>query len=220
MTQNYAHSPVSVFEAAVEDGVIVGYAAPQSGAPCLLRLSSDDAPISFATAAGYSDAAAAAGLRSGWCGFALHGLRQAVAIGDRIEISCAVTGNVLKTLSGGEAAMPTAPSSVKSLSVLEFLAEVRQPRTCVSGEQLLPFALNHYRRHGGQSFRDMAYVTLLGRWPDAGAPHVDENINIEEERIRTYINDLIRSGEFAKRSNGMIAGPFHHDFRFDTTGLI
>lgn len=220
MTQNYAHSPVSVFEAAVEDGVIVGYAAPQSGSPCLLRLSSDNLPISFAAAAGFSDAAAAAGLRSGWCGFRLHGLRQAVAVGERIEISCAASGRILKTLEGGEAAMPASAPAVKSLTVLDFLAEVREPRMCVSSEQLLPFALNHYRRHGGQSFRDMAYVTLLGRWPDAAAPHVDESIEIEEERILAYVDDLIESDEFNRKWNGMIPGPFHQDFRLDTTGLI
>lgn len=219
-SSQYSHAPVTAYDIVVEGGRIFGYAAPQSGGPCLLRLSADDTPISFAMAGGFSEVAAAEGLRSGWCGFELHGLRLAIALGERIEIACAVSGRILKTMTFGAGDMPPLSTVSRSLSVEELLSEVRAPRCCPNLETLLPFALNHYRRHGVQSFRDMAYLTLLGRWPDAAAPYPDGEIAEDEKRISSYIDDLVWSEEFGSRWGGQLPGPYHPDFRLDTTGLL
>ena len=45
------------------------------------------------------------------------------------------------------------------------------------------YVLQNYRRHGAQSFRDRAYLTILGRWPDALAPYPDDSIAEEELRM-------------------------------------
>lgn len=216
----YSHAPVAAYDIAIEGSRIFGYAAPQSGGPCLLRLSSDDTPINFAVAGAYSEAAANQGIRSGWCGFELHGLRLAIALGERVEIACAVSGRILKAHNYNAEDMPPLSAVSRSLSVEELLSEIRGPRCCPSPEILLPFALNHYRRHGAQAFRDMAYLTLLGRWPDAAAPYPDERIAEDEKRILAYIDDLVSSEEFLSRWGGQLPGPFHPDFRLDTTGLL
>lgn len=222
MTNSYSsYTPVSVFDCDIKGDRIVGYAMPQAVGPCLLRLSSDDTPISYATATAYSETAAAQGLRGGWCGFELHGLRLAMGLGERVEISCAVSGRILKSVPATLADMPAAPAASRSLTVEGLLRLVREPRSCASTAQLLPFALNHYRRHGAQSFRDRAYLTILGRWPDALAPYPDDSIAEEELRIATYIEDLADSAELTEKwTEGTFIGPFHPDFRFDTTGLL
>lgn len=220
MTSHYSNAPVAVSEILVEGDRIFGYAAPQAGEPCLLRLSADDTPIGFAVAAGYSKAAAKEGLRSGWCGFELHGLRTAIGLGDRIEVSCAVSGRVLKAILVSGEDMPPPPAATRSLTVEDFLNVVREPRCSPGMEQLLPFALNHYRRHGPQSFRDMAYLTLLGRWPDEAAAYPDDTIDEDEKRITNYLESLVWSDEFGAKWAGQLPGPFHAGFRFDTTGLL
>lgn len=217
---HYSNAPVAVSEVLIEGARVFGYAAPQSGGPCLLRLSANDTPISFAVAGGFSAAAAKEGLRSGWCGFELQGLRAAIALGERVEIACAVSGRILKSVSLDAEDMPPPPSVTRSLSVEELLSEVRAPRGCPGLEQLLPFAMNHYRRHGAQSFRDMAYLTLFGRWPDEAAAHPDGEIVEDEKRISAYLDDLVWSEEFASKWAGQLPGPYHPDFRFDTTGLL
>lgn len=217
---HYSNAPVAVSEVLVEGDRIFGYAAPQAGGPCLLRLSADDTAVSFAVAGGYSKAAAREGLRSGWCGFELHGVRTAIGLGDRVEVSCAVSGRILKSLLLGGDDMPAAPSATRSLTVEELLHVVREPRSSPSLEQLLPFAMNHYRRHGTQSFRDMAYLTLLGRWPDATAAYPDDAIAEEERRLTAYLEDLVWSEEFGAKWAGQLPGPFHPGFRFDPTGLL
>ena len=217
----YSNASVSVSDIQVQDDRIFGYAAPQAGGPCLLRLSADDTPISFAVAAAYSEAAAKDGLPSGWCGFELHGLRTAIGLGDRVEVSCAVSGRILKSLTPSREDMPASAATSRSLKVEELLRLVREPRSCPGIKQMLPFAMNHYRRHGPQSLRDMTYLTLLGRWPDASSPYPDDSVPEEEKRITGYLEDLFESDEFdAKWAGGMPGGPFHPDFRFDTTGLL
>lgn len=219
-TPRYSNAPVAVSEVLIEGARVFGYAAPQSGAPCLLRLSANDTPVSFTVAGGFSEAAAKEGLRSGWCGFELHGLRAAIALGERVEVACAVSGRILKSMTLGADDMPSPLGATRSLSVEDLLAEVRQPRCCPDLEQLLPFAMNHFRRHGDQSFRDMAYLTLLGRWPDNAAPRPDSKIAEEEKRVWTYLEDIVSSSEFDAKWAGQLPGPYHPDFRFDSTGLL
>ena len=86
---SYAYSPVAAFHLERDyEGRAVGYAAPTGGAPVLLKLTSDQTPIAFVRATAYSQAAADAGLRSGWCGFTLTGLSEAFAVGDDVELKC------------------------------------------------------------------------------------------------------------------------------------
>lgn len=217
----YSNAPVSVAEVIVNGESIIGFAAPQSGGPCLLKLTADDTPISFAVAAAYSEAAATEGLRSGWCGFELHGLRAAIALGGRVEVSCAVSGRILKSLTFKGDDMPSPAATSHSLTVEDLLGMIRKPRSCSGADQILPFAMNHLRRHGVQSFRDMAYLTLLGRWPDGSAPYPEDHIAEEKKRISVYLDALLESEEFqSKWAEQLLPGPFHPNFRFDTTGIL
>ncbi len=195
-----------------------GYAAPNGPSPALVKLTSDDAPIAFARASGHSTAAAEAGLRLGWCAFQIHGLRQAFAIGDDVKLRCGVSDEVLATLSI-DMLSPAKPTTAQ-LSALDLIALVRAPDICPSLEQFIPFAINHYRRHGARQFIEACYQTLLGRWPEADAPDVDFALETEEDRVKCYVAAILASNEYQARWGEVIPGPFMSGFRFDTTGLI
>ncbi|WP_191557889.1 hypothetical protein [Brevundimonas aurantiaca] len=154
----------------------------------------------------------------GWCAFQIHGLRSAFAIGDEVKLSCGVSGEVLTSLSIDMLGAPKTEDL--RLSALDLVALLRQSDACPGLEQLLPFALNHYRRHGARQFIEASYLTLLGRWPDPTAPDVDFSLESDAERITVYIEDLIGSQEYKEKWGGIIPGPFVSGFRFDTTELI
>ena len=86
--------------------------------------------------------------------------------------------------------------------------------------ELLPFAVNHYRRHGARQFIEASYQTLLGRWPDTNAPDIDFEIDTEEKRVESYLDDMINSEEYQEKWGGVIHGPFMAGFRFDLSGLL
>lgn len=216
---SYDYSTVAAF-ALVEssDDGLRGYAAPSGASPALVKLTADDAPIAFARASGYSSAAAEAGLRLGWCAFQIHGLRQAFAIGDDVKLRCGVSDEVLATLSI-DMLSPATPTTAQ-LSALDLIDLVRAPDICPGLEQLLPFAINHYRRHGARQFIEACYQTLLGRWPEVDAPDVDFALETDEDRVEFYVDAIIASKEYKARWGGAMPGPFMSGFRFDTTGLI
>lgn len=216
---SYGYSAVAAF-ALVEtsDDCLRGYAAPKGAAPALLKLTSDGTPISFSRASGYSSAAAEAGLRLGWCAFQVHGLRQAFAIGDSVMLCCGVSEDVLATLSIDM--LDRAKPETAQLSAVDLVALIRAPDLCPEREQLLPFALNHYRRHGARQFIEACYQTLLGRWPEADAPDIDFGLKTDEYRVESYVADVLDSAEYRARWGEAIPGPFMSGFRFDTTGLI
>lgn len=216
---SYSYSPVAAFGLSdTSNDCLQGYAAPNGATPAQLRLISDNTTIAVVRATGYSAAAAASGLRLGWCGFELHGLRQAFAVGDAVKLCCGVSGEVLATLPQ-EALSPVMPPA-KQLSVLDLISVVRSPESCPSINELLPFAVNHYRRHGARQFIEASYQTLLGRWPEVNAPDVDFDLDTEEERVEAYLDDIIDSEEYQEKWDGIIPGPFMAGFRFDLSGLL
>ena len=216
---SYSYSPVAAFALSdTSNDCLQGYAAPNGATSAQLRLISDDTTIAVVKATGYSAAAAAAGLRLGWCGFELHGLQQAFAVGDAVRICCGVSGEVLATLPR-EALTPVMPPA-KQLSVLDLISAVRSTESCPSMHELLPFAVNHYRRHGARQFIEASYQTLLGRWPDTNATDIDFEIDTEEKRVESYLDVMINSEEYQEKWGGVIPGPFMAGFRFDLSGLL
>lgn len=216
MYWNYA--PVVAFKLEQEGEVLAGYAAAQSDAPCLVKLMAGDTVIACVRACGYSDLADQDGFRSGWCGFEMPGVAQAFALSDAVHLVCGVSNKELCAIAALPAAQPSAAADV--LSVADMLAEVRRPESCPTLEHLLPFAMNHYRRHGVRPFVEATYQTLLGRWPDAAAVQINERPASEEKRVLTYLKLIIKSNEYNSRWGTIIPGPWHPGFRYDRTGLI
>ena len=216
---SYSYSPVAAFSLEdTSDDRLTGYAAPSGRSPTLLKLTANDTPITFARGTGYSTAAAAAGLRLGWCGFEIYGLRQAVAIGDDVKLICAVSGEVLAALSLN--LLDKAPPAAVRLSAEDLVSMVRAPECCSDLEVLMPFAMNHYRRHGARQFIEASYQTLFSRWPDSQAPELDLDCETDEECVERYLMDMMESKEFALKWGDLWPGPFLSTFRFDLTGLI
>lgn len=214
--QNY--SPVVAFKLEVQEDILTGYAAPGGESPCLLKLMGGDTPVSFTRASGYSASAAADGFRSGWCGFVAHGVAQAFVVSDAVRLLCGVSGEVLAEIAEPPRSAP-APES-EAWSVTELLEEVRRADACPSLDELAPFALNHYRRHGGRQFIEATYETLLGRWPDPAAPQMNERLADDEKKVAAYLRMITKSDEFAGRWRAQLPGPFHPSFRYDRSGLI
>lgn len=215
---SYAYSPVAAFKLDRQDDVLTGYAAPQGEPPCLLELRAGDTPVIFAKAARYSPLAAADGLRGGWCGFEVYGVAQAFAIDDAVRLVCSVSGQTLVEIATPPASRPA--FDALPLTVLDLLAEVRRNDAAPSMDEVLPFALNHYRRHGARQFIEATYQTFLGRWPDAGAPQLSDRASSDEKRVLAYIRQVTRSDECIARWGDGCPGPFHPQFRYDRTGLV
>lgn len=216
MISNY--SPVAAFKLEDQKDVLTGYAAPGGESPCLLKLVGGDTPIFFARASGYSASAAADGFRSGWCGFEVHGAAQAFVVSDTVRLVCGVSGEVLAEIT--EPPRTTSASQPGAWSVTDLVSEVRRPDTSPSMDELSRFALNHYRRHGARQFIEATYETLLGRWPDANAPQVNERLADDEKKVATYLRMIVKSEEYQARWGGLMPGAFHPSFRYDRSGVI
>lgn len=216
---SYTYSPVTAFALSdTSNDCLKGYAAPDGATPSQIRLIADDTTITVGKATAYSAAAAACGLRRGWCGFELHGLRQAFAVGSAVKLCCGASGALLATLPRDVLSAVVPPA--KQLSVTDLISLVRSAESCPSINELLPFAVNHYRRHGARQFIEASYQTLLGRWPEVNAPDVDFELDTEEERVESYLDNIIDSAEFQEKWDGIIPGPFMSGFRFDLSGLL
>ncbi|NBB63515.1 hypothetical protein GVN18_30075 [Pseudomonas sp. ODNR1LW] len=217
MSQGYSSVAVFVLDELGGD-VLRGYAAPSGFEPALIKLVAGDIPITFARAAGFSPAAEDAGVRLGWCGFELPGLRQAFAISDDVKVCCGVSGEILSTIPGDLVSKEIPPSV--ELSAHDLLLKVRSLDCCRTLDPLTPFALNHYRRHGARQFIEATYQTLLGRWPDDTVPDLELSLSSDEERVIFYLIDVIGSEEYAAKWGDLIPGPFSTGFRYDRTGMI
>lgn len=215
-TLNY--SPVVAFKLEGQDDLLTGYAAPAGESPCLLKLVGGDTPIFFARASGYSATAAADGFRSGWCGFEIRGAAQAFVVSDTVRLVCGVSGEVLAEIADPPRATP-APQA-EAWSVMELLSEVRRPDASPSIEEVTAFALNHYRRHGARQFIEATYETLLGRWPDAAAPQMNDRLPDDERRVAAYLEVVVKSEEYQRRWNAQYPGALHSFFRYDRTGML
>lgn len=220
MLYSHTYSPVSDFHLDDQNESLKGYAAPLRGSPCLLKLSAENTPIFFARATGYSDTAANEGFRDGWCGFEAHGLRQAFALSDTVQLSCAVSEKVLAKIAMNEDFLSSVTPSRRTLSVVDFLAQIREPDSCPSIGHLLPFAVNHYRRHGPRSFVEATCQTLLDYWPDDRAPTPKNKHKTEDENILAYLKKIMSMREYKEKWGQQIPGPFHTAFRYDRMGLL
>jgi len=222
MAATLPYAAVATFEVQIENGTAVGYAAPASGpAPCLIALNCADTPIAYGRATHFSAAAEAMNLRMGWCGFGIPGLRQAFAIGERVQTVCAVSGRILKDIAADPALFATPLPSVQTLSAEDIVRLAQNGEVCESVDQLLPFALAHRQKHGDRATIEAAYQTLLRRWPDSGAPQSldgPEELDVDA-RVLHMLKVLAQSGEYRQLWAAALPGPYHVAFRFDRTIL-
>lgn len=221
MSKTSIYSPVAAFELHQQPGVLAGFAAPARGlSPCLIRLSADEAPIAFTRATRHDPEAAARGLRHGWCGFEMAGLRQAFAIGDAVRLSCGVSGETLVQIPFDPALFQPQPVTARTLSVHDLTRLVRAGEMCADVDQLLPFALAHHQKYGARAFIEAAHQTLLRRWPDSSDPDLEEIPGAStEETVALYLHSLVEGLEFSSLWLAEIPGPFHDNFRFDRSPL-
>lgn len=221
MSNASTYSPVAHFELHKRPGKLSGIAAPAKGvSPCLIRLSSDDASIAFARATRHDADAASHGLRQGWCGFEIPGLRQAFAVGDTVRLSCGVSGDTLAEIPFEDTLFQSVKVTPRTLTVMDLTRLVRGGDLCADVDDLTPFAVAHYQKHGARAFIEATYQTLLRRWPDQAAPGLGE---VDGETIELvtaiYLRKMIDSDEFQKAWSAEIPGPYHDAFRFDRTLL-
>lgn len=221
MSKIATYSPVASFELHDRTGSLSGFAAPKNGiAPCLLKLSSDNTPITFGRATRLNAIAASRGLRQGWCGFEISGLRQAFAIGDDVRVTCAVSGETLAQLSFDAALFSSEPAATRTLKTADLTRFARGGEMCADVDDLLPFAMAHYQAFGARAFIEASYLTILRRWPDLTAPDI---VGADEDTIdmvlAIWLRDLVDSDEFQNQWAAEIPGPFHQAFRYDRSLL-
>ena len=211
---NYA--AVVEFSAAVVDDAVEGFAAPRNTLqPCMVALYAGDAPVSFARAASLSAEAQEDGIRLGWCGFRLPGLPQAFALGGEIQVRCGVTGKVLLKPKVEAESIERKTRTTQSLTLTEFLTDIRNEEGCTDVADLALFAYDHLRRHGGQSFLFASYQTFFQRDPDQAAIESWSGNGLSLAGVESYLLDIVKSDEFKNRAIQTMPGPFQAGFKFD-----
>lgn len=222
MSATMTYAPVAAFELVRGGEKLQGFAAPSGGpAPCLVKLTAGETPIAFAQAGRFSAAAAAAGLRLGWCGFDIPGVRQAFAIASEVTLSCGVSGETLATIPFDPALFEGGQPAESTLSVIQLLTLARDGEMAEDIAHILPFALAHLRRHGARALIEASYQTLLRRWPDGDANmnlHVEEG-QTDEDAVAAHLGNMAGSAEHNSQVAPAIPGPFHQAFRYDRAVL-
>ena len=217
--QDFTRSPPVAHFGLKSDGpVIQGYAAPTNGPqPAMVNLVSDGELIAAARASRYSAAAASASIRHGWCGFELHGLGKAFAIGDQVELQCAGSGAVLHAFEI-RAEMFQGPAS-KTRPAEKVLAAGSAGEVCDDVEQIVPFLAWHRQRYGIDQLIEATFQTVLGRWPEGAAIELWRDKLNNNQELAKFVSTLMTSDEFQGRPIRHLPGPFHQAFRLDR-GLL
>ncbi len=217
--QDFLRPPVVVhFHLEEGDPVVRGYAAPTSGPqPSVVNLLSDGELIESARASRFSKPAAAASIRHGWCGFEIHGLGKAFAVGDRVVLECAGSGAILH---GFEMSTELFRGSAERTSTVEEVLRIGSAgETFENVDQIVPFLAWHRQKHGTDQLIEATYQTVLGRWPEASVfEHWRGALNTNQD-LAKFLSTLINSDEFRSRAPHQPPGPFHQAFRLDR-GLI
>ncbi|WGM32288.1 hypothetical protein [Brevundimonas sp. NIBR11] len=201
-------------------GLITGYATPRIGPrPAALSLTTGDTTIAVVRASRYSQTAAEAGIRAGWCGFELPGLAQAFALGSDVAINCVATGKVLERLAFSPDVFEAVSPPSQPLSAAEVFFAGSLGERCSDLEQVMPFAIDHRNRHGARSFMEATYQMLLDRLPDTVAYKQYEGVVTTDAGLIEFLDDITASDEYARYPLRVMPGPFHPAFRYDR-GLL
>ncbi len=215
MTARNVSPAVTRWRLTVVGDQVCGYAAPAGGPlPCLLRLEADGAAIAIAYATGYRNEAAAAGIRLGWCGVALPGLRQAAGIADRVQVRCGATGLLLLDVPLDE---PDPLATRPVMTAADILAHARGRDGCAATTHILPFAAATLRGGGIAGLMAAAYRSLLGREADAAIVAAWQ-AHPPDDPVSAVLAMILTSEEY-RAAGGVIPGPFHPAFGFDLAPL-
>lgn len=178
--------------------------------PCALRLEADGELIALAQATDFCRAAAARGLRRGWCGVMLGGLDIAAALADTVRIYCVASGELLLE---ADAPAPS-PARRMPLSVEELIVAMRRDVCDDDAALLRPFAEATLRRYGLHAMLDAAYRTLLGRPVESGVVEA-WRADLPPDPAGTVLRGITDSPEFRDRPGRIVPDPFHPAFAFD-----
>ena len=217
--QDFTRAPAVVHFHLESDGPVVrGYAAPANGPqPGVVNLVSDGDMVASVRASRYSAKADNASVRHGWCGFEVHGLGKAFAIGDRVELVCGGSGAVLHVFEFRADIFLGAEE--RAISAEKVLQAGSAGEACDDVEQLVPFLAWHRQRYGVQHLIEATFQTVFGRLPDSASIELwRAKLNTNKE-LAKFLSTLIASDEFQGRPVRHVPGPFHQAFRLDR-GLI
>lgn len=217
-TQKY--SPVETFQLDDPGEVLTGYAAPRgNGLACLLVMSSQNRPIFHARATIYSGTAHAKGLRSGWCGFEIPGVAQAFAVGDAVNLSCGVSGQVLADIAFDPRLFAERRQTSITLTAQDVIRHARQPEMAPDLDHVLPFAIGHFKKFGQRALIEATFMTFLRRWPEPGAKMSEDPEMTDDELIADFLIAVSTSDEATSYWGDGVPGPFNPFFHFDRPGL-
>lgn len=200
--------------------VITGYAAPRAGAkPAAVALMAGDVTIAVVRASRYSQTAAEAGVRVGWCGFELHGLAQAFALSSTVTLNCVATGRVLEKLAFDPAVFETVNRATQPLTATEVFLAGGLGERCENLEHVAAFAIDHRNRHGARSVLEATYQMLLDRLPDGAAYDGYGPLVMSDIGLLDLLKAICTSEEYKQNPLRIMPGPFHPAFRYDR-GLL
>ncbi len=211
------YAPVADFSVELTPDGFIGFAAPQGRGqpPCLLKLTSDGEPIAYTRAAGYSQAAEAAGKRRGWCAYALPGRSIAQGVGDSVQIRCGATDRVLSQVPFDPSLFERPAPGVTQISVTDLVELARHGESCRDVEQLAEFGRFHLERHGVYSFLHATYQMFFGRDADNGVIHPWLNCDDQMAEVQVCLDGIFESEEYLAKSFHHLPGPFQTQFRYD-----
>ena len=221
MTQSdlVAHAPVTLFKVLSRSDRLVGYATPKAGLrPSVINLVAAGEVICSAKASRFNDAAAAAGIRYGWCGFELAGLPRALALSSDCAVTCAASGAVLERINLTPEVLASRPQGRQALTATEVFDFAGSER-CQDIRWIMPFAIDHRNRRGIHSVIEATWQMLLDRLPDAEEIELWHSILQTDAGLGELLETLIKEIAEAAPAAVRLPGPFHPLFRYDRTLL-
>ncbi len=221
-----AYPPTDQFKVEIIIGsggpMAVGFGAPRAGRlPCVLALVAGGECLQIVKAARYSNDAATAGIRYGWCGFKIDGLDIAAALGETVEIRCVADGKTLMQWRSLDLLESTKLAPEKHhLTVSELIMLVRGAYGCTNVDQLRALGSQLRRALGDEALVDGAYRWLLGRKPSAEeVGNLTLSVLPRGWQFMNLASLLVGSDEFKEQSGFPVLGPFEANFPFDLLSI-
>jgi len=213
-----AFAPVHLFKLdpdCLGQGYFAGLAAPTYGPkPCLVKLVSGVEVLAVARADGFSLQAAAEKIRFGWCAFACGGVNAAIALGDQVELQCALTSRSLVSWSSDELHRLAGPGVRRGLSVAGLRAFVKALSGCLVIEQIEPFTANFAPKHSAEELIRVMWEYFLRRpCPPSEITSIAAALPADW-RMEWLVQYLESSEEFLARGGYPLSGVFDADFPF------
>ena len=212
-----AHAPVRRFsldDAAVRQGVLKGYAAPEeTDKSCALKLLAGGTLFGLARAWEHSVAALTDGIQDGWAGFSFHNLGMVMALGV-VELRCAVSDAVLTSLSFGDFPPKGSQPGPRHLDFTTMRVAAQARYGCTDLLQVRPVAERFRESRGDLAFAEASYRWLLRRIPDEPEPRGLLSVLPPGWTVMEAWERFVTSEEFHAGPGLPLLGPWQAGFPF------